>query len=270
MDNGAIRDGLSTLLGGLGLRVGLFSILGTLCLFLLFSLFGKATLHLFLALFTDLGLLFFVLVVADGVLKFKLAIVLDLEGSLHFIAELHRSEVQVAQRRDRELAVDGLDFDLDRDLLEFFLLLALKNDHLDLRGVLHFVVPDLTLAHELDIDVDVLVWLQLALHGRDREHLLRQGALHLEVEADWVLTLILQVERELLGLTNSHGAEVQEIDHRVVQRDVEGLGVDGDSLLFLLDSIAFDVFNFQLDLLKEFVLSKSVENDLDGFGLARL
>ena len=76
-----------------------------------------------------------------------------------------------------------------------FLLLAFKNDHSDVGVLLRLGQLLLNLAHELDIDVDVFVWLKLALHRCYREHLFGLGLLHAEVETNWVLALVLEVER---------------------------------------------------------------------------
>jgi hypothetical protein len=46
-----------------------------------------------------------------------------------------------------------------------FLLLAFKNDHSDVGVLLRLGQLLLNLAHELDIDVDVFVWLKLELIG---------------------------------------------------------------------------------------------------------
>jgi len=47
--------------------------------------------------------------------------------------------------------------------------------------------------------------------------------------------------------------------HAIVQGDVEGFRVDVNRLLLLLDAVAFDVFNLKLDVLKELLLTESIE-----------
>jgi hypothetical protein len=66
----------------------------------------------------------------------------------------------------------------------------------------------LNLAHELHVDIDVFIWLQLTLHGRDCENLFSLSLLHAEVKTDGVLTLILQVERQFFRFSNSDSPEV--------------------------------------------------------------
>jgi len=139
------------------------------------------------------------------------------------------------------------------------LLLTFKNNHGDVTALLRLNKFLLDLAHEADIDVDVLVWLKLALQGSDCEHLLGASLLHAEVEADGVLSLILQIQRQLLGLSNADGSEVEFGLHAIVQGDVEGFRVDVNRLLLLLDAVAFDVFNLKLDVLKELLLTESIE-----------
>ena len=137
-----------------------------------------------------------------------------------------------------------------------FLLLAFKNDHSDVRVLFRLGQLLLGLAHELHVDVDVLVWLQLALHGRDREHLFRLGLLHSEVEANRVLALVLEVERQLFGFSHSDCSEVQLRGHSIVERNIEGLRVDLDLLFLLLDSVALHVLDLEFDRLEELLLSQ--------------
>ena len=137
-----------------------------------------------------------------------------------------------------------------------FLLLSFENDHGDVRILLRFGELLLNLAHELDVDVDLLIWLELTLHGSDGEHLLGLSLLHAEIEADWVLTLVLEVKREFLWLSNSDSSEVKLGLHTLIESDIEGLSVDLNLLLFLLDLISFDILNLELDGLEEFLLDE--------------
>ena len=98
----------------------------------------------------------------------------------------------------------------------FLLLFTLENDHSDVRILLGLGQLLLDLAHEFNVDVDLFVRCKLALHGRDREHLLCQSLLHAEVETDWVLTLVFKVEGQLLGLTDSDSSEVKFSHHGLV------------------------------------------------------
>ena len=96
-------------------------------------------------------------------------------------------------------------------------LLSFKDDHGDVGVLLGLGKLLLDLAHELHVDVDVLIGLQLALHGGDGEHLLGLRLLHAEVKANWVLALILQIEWQLFRLTDSHGTEVELRHHALVE-----------------------------------------------------
>ena len=89
-----------------------------------------------------------------------------------------------------------------------FHLLSLENNHRDVRVLTGFDELLLNFAHELHVDVDLLIGCQLSLHGRNREHLLRRSLLHPEVETDRVLSLVLQIQGQFLGLANPHGTEV--------------------------------------------------------------
>ena len=104
-----------------------------------------------------------------------------------------------------------------------FLLLAFEDDHRDVAALLRLDEFLFDLAHELDIDIDLLVWLQLTSHRSDGEHLLRDGLLHAEVEADRVLTLILQIQWKLFRLANTNSSEVKLSLHAFVESDVECL-----------------------------------------------
>lgn len=103
-----------------------------------------------------------------------------------------------------------------------FLLLSFENDHRDVTALLRFHQFLLNFAHEADIDVDVFIRLQLTFHRSDCEHLFGCHFFHPEVKADRVLTLVLQVQWELFGLTNTHCPEVKLRLHTVIQRDIEG------------------------------------------------
>ena len=140
-----------------------------------------------------------------------------------------------------------------------FLLLSLKNDHGDVTALLRFDELLLNLAHEANVDVNVLIRLELAIHRSDSEHLLRHSLLHAEVEANRVLTLILEIERKLLGLTNSDSSKVELSLHGFIQGDVKCLAVEVDCFLFLLNAMTLDILNFELDLLKEFLLLEGIE-----------
>ena len=269
MHDSSIRNGFSFTLSSRLLRVRFLLLLASLCFFLFFCFFSQATFHLTLTFFADLGLLLFIVEVTDGILELELAFILDLECALHFISELHWSEVQVAKWRDRELAEDSFDADENRDLLVLFLLFALENDHGNVTALLRFDKLLLNLAHEANIDVDVLIWLKLAIHGSDSEHLLCDSLLHAEVEANRVLTLILKIERKLLGLTNSDSSKVELSLHGFIQGDVECLAVEVDCFLFLLNTVTLNILNFELDLLKEFLLLERIERDLNSLRLAR-
>lgn len=150
----------------------------------------------------------------------------------------------------------------------FLLLFTLKDDHCDVRVLLRLGQLLLDLAHELDVNVDVFVRCELTLHGRNREHLLSLCLLHTEIEADRVLALILEIEGELLGLADSHRTEVELSHDRLVERNIEGFSVELDALLFLLNVVTFDIFNFKLDCFQELLLFDRVERNFDCFRLA--
>ena len=145
----------------------------------------------------------------------------------------------------------------------FLLLFTLENDHCDVTALLRFYELLFNLAHEANIDIDVLIWLKLAIHGSNCEHLLRDSFFHAEVETNRVLTLILEIERKLLGLTNSDSSKVELSLHGFIQGDVKCLAVEVDCFLFLLNAVTLNIFNFELDLFKEFLLLESIERDLN-------
>ena len=269
MADSTIRDGICLVLSArLGLRIGLLGSALALGLFLFFSLLSKAAFHLTHALFTNLSFLFLIIEVADSILELELTFVLNLKGSLHLIAELHRAEVEVAKGRDRELAEDSLYRDEDRNLLMLLLLLTFKDDHSDVTALLGLHKLLFNLAHELNVDVDIFVRLKLALQRRNSEHLLGHSLLHAEVEADRVLALVLEVERKFLWLTDTDCSEVELSLNAFVKSDVEGFRVDVDRLLLLLDTMTLDIFDLKLDVLQELLLFEGVERDLDRLRLA--
>lgn len=128
------------------------------------------------------------------------------------------------------------------------------------------------MAQEPNDDVLVLVGVEGAFHRLDREHRLSGGLFHPEIVLNRIKTLVLEVERLLLWLSDSHGSEVQELLnlHGVVERDVERFGIQTDVLRVLLDIVSFYVFDMQLDLLDELLLSFGVELDMHLDILARL
>ena len=148
------------------------------------------------------------------------------------------------------------------------LLLTFEDDHRDVTALLGLHKLLLNLAHELNVDVDIFVRLKLALQRRDSEHLLGHCLLHAEVEADRVLALVLEVERKFLWLTDTDCSEVELSLNAVIKSDIEGLRVDVDCLLLLLDTMTLDIFDLKLDVLKELLLFKGVERDLDRLRLA--
>jgi len=141
----------------------------------------------------------------------------------------------------------------------FFLLLAFKNNHRDVRVLFRLGKFLLNLAHKFDIDVDILIWLKLALHWCDCKHLFSLSLLHSEIETDWILSLILQVERKFFWLTNTNCAKVKLSSHSIIERDVEGLSINLNLLFLLLNSMVLDVLNFKLNCFKEFLLSQWIE-----------
>jgi len=146
-----------------------------------------------LALFFNLCSFLLIVKVKNRVLKLELTIILDFKGSLHLVSKLHRSEIKITQRRNSKLAKDCLDGDQNRDLLVFLLLLTFKNDHSNVGVLFRFCQLLLDLAHELYVNINVFVWIELALHRCYRKHLFRECLLHFEVKAYGVLPLILQV-----------------------------------------------------------------------------
>ena len=147
----------------------------------------------------------------------------------------------------------------------FLLLIAFQDDKSYVRGVLGSGELNLLLTKEANDDVLVFVGLELAFHWFNCEHLLGALSLHPEVVANWVLSLVLQVEGLLLWLANSHCFEVQELLnlHAFVQRDVESFSVDVDWLFLLLDTAALNIFNLKLDSLEELLFFDRVEVDRD-------
>jgi len=137
-----------------------------------------------------------------------------------------------------------------------FLLFTFEDDHRDVGVLLRLGHLLFNFAHELNVDVDVFVWCKLSLHGSDSEHLLCDSLLHPEIKADWVLALILEVKWELLWLANSHCSEVKLGLNGLIKSNVESLGVDGDRLLLLLDSMRLNIFNFKFEVLEELLFLK--------------
>ena len=103
------------------------------------------------------------------------------------------------------------------------LLLTFEDDHRDIAALFGLDQLLLNLAHEFDVDVDVFVRLELSLQRRNGEHLLGHSLLHAEVEADGVLSLVLEIEGQFLGLADTNSAEVELSLDSVVEGDVEGL-----------------------------------------------
>lgn len=128
----------------------------------------------------------------------------------------------------------------------------------------------LLLAEEADVDVDVLVGLELALHGSDGEDLSGAGLLHLEVKADGVLALILQIQGKFFGLTNAHWTKVKLSLDCLIKGDLECFSIDLNLLLLLLDAVVLNIFHLKLDGLKELLLLDGIEFDLNNFALAWL
>lgn len=150
----------------------------------------------------------------------------------------------------------------------FLLLLALKNNHSDVRVLLRLSQLFLDLAHKFDVYVDVFIRIKLALHWCDRKHLFCLRLLHSEVKADGVLPLILEVERQLFWLTDSDSPEVKFGRHSLVKRDVERLCIDLDNLVLLLFLIVFNVLYLQYNFLEELHAFKRVEGHFDRLRLA--
>lgn len=67
----------------------------------------------------------------------------------------------------------------------------------------------LDLRKEFDHNVNVFVGLQLALHWRNCKDLFGALFLHLEVVADRILPLILEIERQFFGFSHTHISKVQ-------------------------------------------------------------
>ena len=149
-------------------------------------------------------------------------------------------------------------------------LLSLEDDHGDIRTVLLLVHLLLHLTEEPHVDVDVLVWLKLALHGSDCEDLSSSCLLHLEVKAYWVLTLVLEVEWKLLGLSNSYRTKVKLGLDSFIEGDLESLCINLDGFLLLLDSVVLNILYFELECFKELLLFQSIKFDLNDLALSWL
>ena len=109
-----------------------------------------------------------------------------------------------------------------------FLLLSFKNNHCDVRILLGLRKLLLYFAHKLDVDIDVFIGLQLALHRCDCKHLFGLSFFHTEVETDWVLSLILEVKWQFFWFSDTNCSKVKFCGHSIIQRDVKGLCINLD------------------------------------------